>query len=860
MQKSKLSLSLILASFLLIFSYSLASAQSVSFQDKTVPYCAEVYMNVTVSTPDALGAFEVIFEVGGDFTSFDVNFSGSLPQMYTVKEINGNVVRLAGIRAEQNDVCLPSGDNVVAVIHFVAGDVCGGQITVAGAQVDDPFTHGSNFVECAAPFDEVIPTVLTGTVDLVNADPVIACPTVAPVHFGETVEFDATATDADLSNGCEALTFTKVSGPGTLTSAGHFTWATGGDDICENEVVIRVTDHCGATDECTVNICVFNEPPVAQEGNDLYTVMGVSLTDQVIATDPDGGPSQLHYSFVSLEKAGGGPADAATNVTVNPTTGVWTWNIPNDMEYPGIWTLCLAVDDGASICPPCNTTNADTACFTINIAGFRVVMECEEGEDHTGDGIPDGVVQGGMAEVSINLEGENDYPIGGFDFLIAYDNSVLSAVSAAPGALIDDEFEYFTYRFGPFGNCGSGCPSGMLRVVGLREQNDGVTNPNHVSSPGELAKLNFMVSNNLTLECMTVPISFYWLDCGDNAISDESGNFLFLGLNVYNYEGVLIDSADVFGYTGPDPECYDTVYTSEQLFKNAPLGAVYFQNGCIQIICTEDIDARGDVNLNGIANEVGDAVVFTNYFINGTAAFTINVAGQSAATEVNGDGIPLSVADLVYLIRVIIGDATPLPKLTPGEPVRFASNGTDISLASASPLGGALFVFDGQVSPTLAENASAMEMKVGYLDGTTRVLVYPNLQSGGTIPQGDILHVDGGANLVEIEASDAQGAMVEVEKTIVLPTEFALGQNYPNPFNPSTTIELSLPVEADWHMDVFNINGQRVKQFSGHNAAGTIQVVWDASNVASGMYFYKFNATGEDGVNFKDTKKMVLLK
>jgi len=861
MQKSKLSLSLILASFLLIFSYSLSSAQSVSFEDKTVPYCADVFMNVTVSTPTDLGAFEVIFEVGGDFASFDVDFSTSLPQMFTVQEINGNVVRLAGIKADQNDVCLPQGDNVVAVIHFVAGDVCGGQITVAGATVDDPFTHGSNFVECAAPFNEVIPDVGTGTVNLVNGDPVIACPTVDPVHFGETVEFDVTATDDDLSNGCEVLTFTKVSGPGTLTTAGHFSWATGGDDICENEVVIQVTDKCGATDQCTVNICVFNEPPVAEEGDELYTVMGISLTDQVVATDPDGGPSQLHYSFASLEKAGGGgPADAATNVTVDPTTGEWTWDIPNDMEYPGIWTLCVAVDDGADICPPCNTTNADTACFTINIAGFRVVMECEDGEDHTGDGIPDGVLQGQMAEVSISLEGENNYPIGGFDFLIAYDNSVLSAISAAPGELIDDEFEYFTYRFGPFGNCDGGCPSGMLRVVGLREQNDGVTNPNHVSSPGELAKLNFMVSSDLTLECLTVPISFYWFDCGDNAISDESGNFLFLGLNVYNYEGILIDSADAFGYTGPDVECYDTVYTSEDLFKNAPLGAVYFQNGCIQIICTDDIDARGDVNLNGIANEVGDAVVFTNYFINGLAAFQINQAGQTAATEVNGDGVPLSVADLVYLIRVVIGDATPLPKLTPGEPVKFASNGSDISLASATPLGGALFVFDGQVSPTLAENAAQMDMKVGYLDGTTRVLVHPNFQNGGIIPQGEILHVDGDANLVSIEASDAQGAVVEVEKTIVLPTEFALGQNYPNPFNPSTTIELALPVAADWNLTVYNINGQRVKQFSGHDAAGTVQVVWDASNVASGMYFYKFNATGEDGVNFKDTRKMVLLK
>ena len=854
MQKSKLSLSLILASFLLIFSYSFAWSQSVSFEDKDVPYCAEVYMNVTVSTPVELAAYEVIFEVSGDFTAFDVAIAGGLPTMTRDIVIDGNIVRLYGIKADEFDVCLPSGDNVVAVIHFTANDECGGSIAVAGTGVDDPFYHESNFIECAVPFNEVIPSVGTGSVDLLNEAPEISCPTVDPVHFGTIIEFDATATDADLltPNTCEDLIF-STPGPGEITEDGHYTWATGGDDICVTEITITVTDHCGITDQCVIPICVYNDPPVAEPGAELFTVMGVSLTDQVVAADAlPVGPDELHYTFVSLEKqGGGGPVDAATHVDIDDETGVWTFDIPEDMAYAGIWELCLAVDDGALICPPCNTENADTTCFTINIAGFRVVIECEDGEEGYG------VLQGQSAEVSVSLEGENNFPIGGFDFLIAYDNSVLSAMNAAPGDLIDEGgFEYFTYRFG---NCSGACPSGLLRVVGLREQNDGVINPNHIASPGELVKLNFFVSADLNHECLNIPISFYWIDCGDNTISDESGNFLFVGRNVYDFEGTLIDSLDDFGYTGPGPECYDTVYTAEELFKNAPLAAVYFQNGCIRIICKDQIDDRGDINLNGIANEVADAVVFTNYFIYGLDAFTISIPGQTVATEVNGDGVPLSVADLVYLIRVIVGDALPLPKLTPGEPVKFASNGTDISLASASSLGGVLFVFEGEVTPTLTDNASHMEMRVGYFEGTTRVLVHPNYQSGGVIPQGSILHLDNNAGLIAVEAASAEGAVVEVEKTIILPTEFALGQNYPNPFNPSTTMDLALPVAADWNLTIYNINGQRVKEFSGSDAAGTIKVVWDASYVASGMYFYKFNATSEEG-NFSETKKMVLLK
>ena len=62
---------------------------------------------------------------------------------------------------------------------------------------------------------------------------------------------------------------------------------------------------------------------------------------------------------------------------------------------------------------------------------------------------------------------------------------------------------------------------------------------------------------------------------------------------------------------------------------------------------------------------IADAVTLANYFIYGLSAFSINIEGQIAASDVNADGIPLSVADLVYLIRVITGDALPIEKETP---------------------------------------------------------------------------------------------------------------------------------------------------------------------------------------------------
>jgi hypothetical protein len=93
-----------------------------------------------------------------------------------------------------------------------------------------------------------------------------------------------------------------------------------------------------------------------------------------------------------------------------------------------------------------------------------------------------------------------------------------------------------------------------------------------------------------------------------------------------------------------------------------------------------------------------------------------------------------------------------------------------------------------------------------------------------------------------------------------LPTVYALSQNFPNPFNPSTSFALSLPEASDYSIRIFNITGQAVKSYSGHLEAGIHTIVWDGRNeqgssVASGVYFYKAEASG-----FAETRKMMMLK
>jgi hypothetical protein len=96
---------------------------------------------------------------------------------------------------------------------------------------------------------------------------------------------------------------------------------------------------------------------------------------------------------------------------------------------------------------------------------------------------------------------------------------------------------------------------------------------------------------------------------------------------------------------------------------------------------------------------------------------------------------------------------------------------------------------------------------------------------------------------------------IEQISTIV-PEKFALYQNYPNPFNPSTTIKFDLAKRDDVKIKIFDIIGREVVILhSGMLDAGRYKVNFDATNLSSGVYFYRLEST-----NFTDVKKMIFVK
>lgn len=94
--------------------------------------------------------------------------------------------------------------------------------------------------------------------------------------------------------------------------------------------------------------------------------------------------------------------------------------------------------------------------------------------------------------------------------------------------------------------------------------------------------------------------------------------------------------------------------------------------------------------------------------------------------------------------------------------------------------------------------------------------------------------------------------LIELE----LPTTYTLNQNYPNPFNPSTTINYYLPKDGVVTLKVFDVLGKEVATLiNEHKLAGKHSINFNASNLASGIYFYRINVN-----EYAETKKLILMK
>jgi len=134
-----------------------------------------------------------------------------------------------------------------------------------------------------------------------------------------------------------------------------------------------------------------------------------------------------------------------------------------------------------------------------------------------------------------------------------------------------------------------------------------------------------------------------------------------------------------------------------------------------------------------------------------------------------------------------------------------------------------------------------------------QIVIFPDFDLTGRT-QDNICYFD------NISFSPSNSVGVD-NRSETLPQGFALEQNFPNPFNPFTTLRYDLPEDSFVNITIYDMMGRQVKTLiNGLQTPGYKTVQWDATNdknrpVSAGLYLYSIQA-GE----FKQTKKMVLLK
>ena len=127
---------------------------------------------------------------------------------------------------------------------------------------------------------------------------------------------------------------------------------------------------------------------------------------------------------------------------------------------------------------------------------------------------------------------------------------------------------------------------------------------------------------------------------------------------------------------------------------------------------------------------------------------------------------------------------------------------------------------------------------------------------GGYIITGGIEYEAGGADVLLILVAPDTGFIAIEDSPRLYPNSFLLDQNYPNPFNPTTTISFELSMSTTVNLSIYNVTGQLVETLvSEHKNVGYHSVIWNASGVGSGLYFYRIEA-GE----YTETKKCVIIK
>jgi hypothetical protein len=220
--------------------------------------------------------------------------------------------------------------------------------------------------------------------------------------------------------------------------------------------------------------------------------------------------------------------------------------------------------------------------------------------------------------------------------------------------------------------------------------------------------------------------------------------------------------------------------------------------------------------------------------------------------DVSGDGI-INVVDIVGMVNIILGGNLSSANDNKLSEATINYNNDNISISS----NGNVYAIDMTVD--FKTEKFDLEINSDYIGDYTVNGNTAHIVVAGFSPlNGDIITINNGV------VASVNGEAADIEKLIslkdggssALPQTATVSAAYPNPFNPSTSFSMDLSADMDVTVKVFNLTGQLVDVITeGQLTKGKHDFVWNASNLASGVYFISTHA-GHD----LNTQKVMLIK
>jgi hypothetical protein len=310
-------------------------------------------------------------------------------------------------------------------------------------------------------------------------------------------------------------------------------------------------------------------------------------------------------------------------------------------------------------------------------------------------------------------------------------------------------------------------------------------------------------------------------------------------------------------------------------------------------VCVADLDANDEYTSNYTC-PVGPYNICGNYIYTNTAGFTTNDQGLTGSNscdvlvEVPCEGNGCTLTPGYWKTHSQQGPAPyddnwanlgPLEENT----VFFLSGQTYYEVLWTQPQGNAYYILAHAYIAAELNQLNGASIPTDVLDAfnnaTTLFSTYTPAQigalRGNQPPRGDFISyaetLDDYNNGItgpghcseELEpiSEPKLGGNNIPETEMTVPDTYVLTQNYPNPFNPVTTISFGLPVTAHVTLTIYNVLGKEIMTLVNEvRNEGTYLVRFDASDIPSGIYFYRMIADTPDGPGFIQTNKMILMK